>query len=61
MLTPRLSSSLQVTPKCPKEVFESCQFDVLFENEETAYRDIIPALGHQEDFPKYNFLQLREP
>lgn len=43
---------LQVTPKCPPEIYEACQFDVLFENEETAYRDIIPALGHKDDFPK---------
>lgn len=48
---------LQVTPKCPPDVYEACQFDILFENEETAYRDIIPALGHQEDFPKYHFLR----
>lgn len=42
-----------MTPKCAPDVFQACQFGVLFENEETAYRDIIPALGHQEDFPKY--------
>jgi hypothetical protein len=43
---------VQVTPKMPEEVYKACQFDVLFENEESAYNDIIPALGHLEDFPK---------
>lgn len=46
---------VKVTPKCPPEIYQGCQFDVLFENEETAYRDIIPALGRKEDFPKYYF------
>jgi hypothetical protein len=35
-----------------QELYESFQYDVLFENEESAYRDIIPALGRQNDFPK---------
>jgi len=41
-----------VTPKVPQEIYAACQFDVLFENEASAYQDIIPALGHAEDFPK---------
>lgn len=44
---------LQITPKVPEDVYRTCQFDILFANEATAYTDIIPALGHVENFPKY--------
>ncbi|CRL05479.1 CLUMA_CG018243, isoform A [Clunio marinus] len=50
---------VKITPICPPETYELMGFDVLFENEETAFRDIIPALGHLEDFPKY-YYSLRE-
>lgn len=44
--------SLQITASVPEELYKSFQYDILFENEETAYQDIIPALGCKEDFPK---------
>lgn len=43
---------MQVTPKMSDEDYKSCQFDILFENEESAYNDIIPALGQVKDFPQ---------
>jgi hypothetical protein len=42
----------QITANVPEEVYKSVQYDALFENEETAYIDIIPALGSKSDFPK---------
>jgi hypothetical protein len=33
-------------------MYKAVQYDALFENEETAYLDIIPAMGSKGDFPK---------
>ncbi|CAO1441277.1 unnamed protein product [Diamesa tonsa] len=46
---------VKITPKVPEDVYRTCQFDILFANEATAYTDIIPALGHVENFPKYYY------
>lgn len=45
--------SFQITPQCTEEMYIGCQFDTLFENEMTAYTDIIPALGKADHYPKY--------
>ncbi|KAL7020211.1 hypothetical protein ACKWTF_011417 [Chironomus riparius] len=46
---------VKITPKMPQELYNNFQYDVLFESEETAYRDVIPALGRKDDFPKYYY------
>ncbi|XP_308058.5 uncharacterized protein LOC1269421 [Anopheles gambiae] len=44
---------VKITPDCNKEMYESCQFETLFENEMVAYTEIIPALGKAELYPRY--------
>lgn len=51
---------VKITPQCTEEMFTGCQFDTLFENETTAYTDIIPTLGKTELYPKY-FYSHRKP
>lgn len=43
----------QITPQCTEEMYIGCQYDTLFENEMTAYTDIIPTLGKADLYPKY--------
>lgn len=47
--------AVKVTPPCPPEMYASCQFDTLFENETTAYTEIFPALGKAERYTKYYY------
>lgn len=51
---------VKVTPPVPPEMYASCQFDTLFDNETIAYTDIIPTLGKAELYPKY-FYSHRKP
>lgn len=51
---------VKITPQCTEEMYIGCQFDTLFENEATAYTDIIPTLGKAEMYPKY-FYSHRKP
>ncbi|XP_055640386.1 uncharacterized protein LOC129777856 [Toxorhynchites rutilus septentrionalis] len=51
---------IKITPAVTEEIYISCQFDTLFENEALAYTDIIPALGKSELYPKY-FYSHRKP
>ncbi|KXJ70815.1 hypothetical protein RP20_CCG022387 [Aedes albopictus] len=51
---------VKITPQCTEEMYTGCQFDTLFENEMTAYTEIIPALGKAERYPKY-FYSHRKP
>lgn len=51
---------VKITPQCSEEMYTNCQFDTLFENEMTAYTEIIPALGKTEHYPKY-FYSHRKP
>lgn len=44
---------VKITPPCPEEMYESCQFDTLFDNETTAYTEIIPTLGKAHLYPRY--------
>uniref|UniRef100_A0A182K3G4 CHK domain-containing protein n=1 Tax=Anopheles christyi TaxID=43041 RepID=A0A182K3G4_9DIPT len=44
---------VKITPDCNKEMYESCQFETLFENEMIAYTEIIPTLGKAELYPRY--------
>lgn len=51
---------VKITPPIPAEMYTSCQFDTLFDNETVAYTDIIPTLGKTELYPKY-FYSHRKP
>ncbi|XP_052898333.1 uncharacterized protein LOC128305080 [Anopheles moucheti] len=44
---------VKITPDCTQEMYESCQFETLFENEMIAYTEIIPTLGKAELYPSY--------
>ncbi|XP_049285249.1 uncharacterized protein LOC125764729 [Anopheles funestus] len=51
---------VKITPDCNKEMYESCQFETLFENEMVAYTEIIPVLGKAELYPRYYYCE-RKP
>ncbi|XP_052866667.1 uncharacterized protein LOC128272825 [Anopheles cruzii] len=51
--TETLHLVVKITPECTEEIYHSCQFDTLFENEMIAYTEIIPALGKAELYPRY--------
>lgn len=41
-----------MTPRIDLEMYDNVQFENLFANEETAYVDVIPAVGDKEQFIK---------
>ncbi|XP_058821992.1 uncharacterized protein LOC131683752 isoform X1 [Topomyia yanbarensis] len=47
--------AVKVTPPCSEEMYMSCQFDTLFENETIAYTEIIPTLGKAHLYPRYHY------
>uniref|UniRef100_A0AAG5CPZ4 CHK kinase-like domain-containing protein n=1 Tax=Anopheles atroparvus TaxID=41427 RepID=A0AAG5CPZ4_ANOAO len=51
---------VKITPDCNDEMYHSCQFDTLFENEMIAYTEIIPALAKTELYPRYYYCE-RKP
>uniref|UniRef100_A0A182NDU1 CHK domain-containing protein n=1 Tax=Anopheles dirus TaxID=7168 RepID=A0A182NDU1_9DIPT len=51
--TETLHLVVKITPDCNAEMYESCQFETLFENEMVAYTEIIPALGKAELYPRF--------
>lgn len=51
---------VKITPPVLPEMYASCQFDTLFDNETVAYTEIIPTLGKAELYPKY-FYSHRKP
>ncbi|XP_058116217.1 uncharacterized protein LOC131288427 [Anopheles ziemanni] len=51
--TETLHLVVKITPECNDEMYRSCQFDTLFENEMIAYTEIIPALAKTELYPRY--------
>ncbi|XP_055608267.1 uncharacterized protein LOC129755674 [Uranotaenia lowii] len=51
---------IKITPPCSEEMYATCQFDTLFENELLAYTEIIPALGKADLFPRC-FYSHRKP
>ncbi|XP_053679374.1 uncharacterized protein LOC128730355 [Anopheles nili] len=58
--TETLHLIVKITPDCNAEMYESCQFETLFENEMIAYTEIIPALGAAELYPKFYYCE-RQP
>ncbi|XP_035776596.1 uncharacterized protein LOC118458352 [Anopheles albimanus] len=51
--TETLHLVVKITPDCNEEMYRSCQFETLFENEMIAYTEIIPTLGKAELYPRY--------
>ncbi|XP_050069954.1 uncharacterized protein LOC126558059 [Anopheles maculipalpis] len=51
---------VKITPDCNEEMYASCQFETLFENEMVAYTEIIPSLGKAERYPRYHHCE-RKP
>ncbi|XP_049529526.1 uncharacterized protein LOC125947958 [Anopheles darlingi] len=51
--TETLHLVVKITPDCNEEMYLSCQFETLFENEMIAYTEIIPTLGKVELYPRY--------
>ena len=48
---------VKITPKVTEDIYLACQFDTLFQNEETAYTEIFPVLAKNlksdTSYPKY--------